>query len=114
MSNHINQRIARLRNLVEGGLHQDNLQKIVSECDQLAQDTLHVLTFYVLRNLFRGIDSAIEGEAVTVERHKELTRDVQRSVLAILRQVGQNNHPSREELERLITFYYRNFVLFRG
>lgn len=48
MANYINQRIASLRELIKGGLHQENLDKIVSGCNALAQDTSHVLTFFVL------------------------------------------------------------------
>lgn len=72
MSNHISRRIASLRKLIEGGLHQENLDKMVSECNAPSQDTPHVLTFFVLKQVFAGMSAALEGEAVALEQHKDL------------------------------------------
>jgi hypothetical protein len=52
LSNHINRRIASLRKLIKGGLHQENLDKIVFECNALAQDTSSVRAFFVLKQVF--------------------------------------------------------------
>lgn len=71
MSNHINQRVLRLRELVQQGLHEENLDRAVRECNSLVLDSPHLLFFFTLKNIFRELAEALEGGAIEVSRHAE-------------------------------------------
>jgi hypothetical protein len=64
MSHRINRRIASLPELIGGWFHQENLDKIVSGCNALAQDTSYVLAFFVLKQVFAEMSAALDGDAV--------------------------------------------------
>lgn len=114
MPNHINQRIASLRELIEGGLHQENLDKIVSGCNALAQDTSYVLTFFILKQVFAEISAAVDGEAVTVDQHKELTSGIARPAVLILDKVEKSLQIEIADLENIVRTHVRNVNIFRS
>ena len=60
MPNHITQRIASLRKLVASGFYVENLDKMVSECNALAQDSAYVLLFFVLKQVFADLSNALD------------------------------------------------------
>jgi len=62
----------RLRELVQQGLHEENLDRAVRECNSLAQDSPHVLLFFTLKNIFRELAEALESGAIEVSRFEEL------------------------------------------
>ena len=114
MSNHINRRIASLRELIQSGLHQENLDKIVSECNALAQDTPSVLAFFVLKQVFAEMSAVLEGEAVAIEQHKDLISDITGPVIIVLDKL-QNNEPIEiADLEALVRVHLRNVNIFRA
>ena len=114
MFNHINRRIASLRELIKGGLYQENLDKIVSECNALAQDTSHVLTFFVLKQVFAEMSAVLEGEAVVVEQHKDLISDITGSAILILGKVENDEPIEFTDLEALVRIHLRNVNIFRA
>ena len=61
MPDHLNQRIAQLRELVQQGLHEENLDRAVRECGALAQDSRHVLVFFTLKNIFKEFSDTLSG-----------------------------------------------------
>ena len=114
MSSHINRRIAFLRELIRDGLYQENLDKIVSECNALAQDTSSVFTFFVLKQVFAEMSAVLEGEAVALEQHKDLISDITGSVILILDKL-QNDEPIEfADLEALVRIHLRNVNFFRA
>jgi hypothetical protein len=114
MPNHVNQRIAFLRELVKAGFHQENLDKIVAECSSLAQDTSYVLTFFVLKHLFAEISAVLEGEAVNLERFKELTSEIGEAINVILDKAINNEKVSFEDLESFVRVQIHNLNVFRS
>src|SRR6266550_9055000 len=72
MPNHINQRVLRLLELVQQGLHEENLDRAVRECNSLAQDSPHVLLFFTPKNIFRELAEALANGAIEVYRFEEL------------------------------------------
>lgn len=114
MSNHINRRIASLRELIQSGLHQENLDKIVSECNALAQDTSHVLTFFVLKQVFAEMSAALEGEAVAVAQHKDLISSISELAILILDKVENDEQIETAGLENLVRAHIRNVNILRS
>ncbi len=114
MPSHISQRIASLRELIRGGLHEENLDKIVVECNALAQDTPHVLAFFVLKQVFTEISAALEGEAVGVDQHRELISGLAEATLLILDKIESNQSVQYGELESIVRTHVRNLNVFRS
>ena len=114
MSNHIRQRIASLRELIKEGLYQENLDKIVAECNTLSQDTSNVLSFFVLKQLFAEISAALEGEAVEINRHKDLISGIAESSILILDKIVNNKGVEVGDLQPLVSTHIRNLNVFRS
>lgn len=114
MANHIIRRIASLRELIRSGLQQENLDRIVAECNALSQDTPYVLNFFVLKNVFAEISAAIEGEAVGVEQHRELTAGLAEASIVILDKIEGNQSVEAGELESIVRAHVRNLNVFRS
>ncbi|MGA3283542.1 MAG: hypothetical protein ABSD57_03675 [Verrucomicrobiota bacterium] len=114
MSHHINRRIASLRELIKGGFHQENLDKIVSECNALAQDTSYVLTFFVLKQVFAEMSAALDGEAVAIEQHQDLISGITKPAILILDKVEKNEQIEVADLENIVRTHVRNVNVFRS
>ena len=114
MSHHINRRIASLRELIKGGLHQENLDKMVAECNALSQDTSLVLPFFVLKNVFKELSSAFDRGAVTVEQHEDLISNITGPAILILNKIEKNEPVQIEILETLVRDHVRNINVFRS
>ena len=114
MPDHVNQRIARLRELVQQGLHEENLDRMVRECSALAQDSPHVLVFFTLKNIFRELADALESESVEVQRFEELGRGISAKGSALLQKLASGNAVAADELEELVRTHVVNRNLFRS
>ncbi len=89
MSRPTDGRILRLLELLQGDLHQENLELLSKEFGALAQDRSETLTFFVLQNVCQRLASALEGEAVSVERFTELTAEIAEQVSYILHHIHE-------------------------
>ena len=107
-----NGRILRLLNALSGGLSQEKLESIGSEFNALAQDRAEPLVFFVLQNVCQRLASALESEAVSVERFEELTWGIADQIADILRDLQQGNG-AIGKLEPLVITLFRNLGLFR-
>ncbi len=105
-------RISRLLNTLSGELSQEKLESLSREFNALAQDWAETLVFFVLQNVCQRLASALEGEAVSVERFEELTAGIADQIADILRDLEQGN-AGIAKLEPLVTTLFRNLVLFR-
>jgi hypothetical protein len=105
-------RISLLLSALSGGLSQDKLELLSSEFSSLAQDRAEPLVFFVLQNVCQRLASALEGEAVSVERFQELTAGIADQIANILRDVQQGN-AGVAKLEPLVITLFRNLGLFR-
>jgi hypothetical protein len=105
-------RVSRLLSALSGGLSQDKLELLSREFSSLAQDRAETLVFFVLQNVCQRLASALEGEAVSVERFQELTAGIADQIANILRDVQQGN-ADVGKLEALVTTLFRNLGLFR-
>jgi len=114
MPNHVSQRITRLRELVQQGLHEENLDRAVRECNSLAQDSTHVLVFFTLKSIFKELAETLESGAVELQRYDELMKGVSEKVLAILRILVSENVVGPAELEDLVRTHIVNRNLFRS
>src|SRR5439155_19123799 len=106
-------RISRLLNALSGELSQEKLESLSKEFNALAQDPAEPLIFFVLQNVCQRLASALEGEAVSVDRFEELTAGIADQIADILRDVQQGN-ADVGKLEALVTTLFRNLGLFRG
>ena len=113
MSNHIGRRIASLRKLVKGGLHQENPDKIVSECDALSQDTPRALTFFVLKQVFAEMSAVLEGEAVALEQHKDLIPGIAGLAIHILDKLENDAQVELADLGTIARAHIRNVNILR-
>ena len=107
-----NDRISRLLNALSGELSQEKLESLSREFDALAQDRAEALSFFVLQNVCQRLVSALEGEAVSVERFEELTSGIAEQIADVLRDVQQGNRDVAK-LDRLVVTLFRNLGLYR-
>ena len=114
MPNHIHQRILRLRELVQQGLHEENLDRAVQECNSLAQDSPHPLLFFTLKNIFRELAEALESGATEVHRFEELMGGISEKVSSLLHRLGSGKPVTSDELEELVRTHVVNRNLFRS
>jgi hypothetical protein len=105
-------RISRLLDVLSGNLSQERLEWLTKEFDALAQDRAETLVFFVLKNVCQRLASALEGEAVSVERFHELTAGITDQIADVLRDLQQGNG-GVAKLEPLVTTLFRNLGLFR-
>jgi hypothetical protein len=107
-----NERISRLLSALSGGLSQQKLELLSREFSSLAQDRAETLVYFVLQNVCQRLASALEDEAVSVERFQELTAGIADQIGDILRDVQQGN-AGVAKLEPLVVTLFRNLGLFR-
>ena len=105
-------RISRSLNELSGELSQQKLESLGREFNSLAQDRSEPLIFFVLQNVCRRLASALEGEAVSVDRFEELTAGIAEQIADILRDLQQGN-VAIGKLEPLVITLFRNLGLFR-
>ncbi|HYK23430.1 MAG TPA: hypothetical protein VEU75_02060 [Candidatus Acidoferrum sp.] len=96
--------------ILSSDLSQDRLEFLTNEFDALAQDRSETLVFFVLKNVCSRLASALEGEAVSLERFNELTAGIADQIAYILRHVDMGN--AMAKLEPLVTTLFRNLGLF--
>jgi hypothetical protein len=107
-----NDRISPLLSALSGALSQEKLELLSREFNSLAHDRAETLVFFVLQNVCQRLASALEGEAVSVERFQELTAGIAEQIADILRDVQQGN-ANVIKLETLVVTLFRNLGLFR-
>src|ERR1700730_19198695 len=105
-------RISALLETLSGELSEEKLESLSREFNSLAQDRRDTLVFFVLKNVCQRLASALEGEAVSVERFEELTVGIADQIADILRDLQQGN-AGGAKLEPLVTTLFRNLGLFR-
>lgn len=105
-------RVSALLSTLSGELSQQKLESLSGEFDSLAQDRAETLVFFVLHNVCLRLSSALEGEAVSVERFHDLTAGIADQIADILRDLQQGNS-GVAKLEPLVTTLFRNLGLFR-
>jgi hypothetical protein len=105
-------RILALLETLSGELSEENLESLSREFEALAQDRSQTLVFFVLQNVCQRLASALEGEAVSVERFHELTAGIADQIADVLRDLQQGNGDVAK-LEPLVTTLFRNLALFR-
>ena len=90
-----NDRISPLLSALSGGLSQEKLELLGREFNSLAQDRAETLVFFVLQNVCQRLASALEGEAVSVERFQALTAGIAALTVfcSLHPRVGSRNQP---------------------
>jgi hypothetical protein len=104
-------RISRLLDVLSGALSQDRLELLAKEFEALAQDRRQTLAFFVLQHVCQRLASALEGEAVSIERFHDLTAGIADQIADILRDLQQGN-AGVAKLEALVTTLFRNLGLY--
>jgi hypothetical protein len=104
-------RISRLLDVLSGDLSQDRLEFLAKELEGLAQDRRQTLAFFVLQHVCQRLASALEGEAVSLERFEELTAGIAEQIADVLRDVEQGN-TDVAKLELLVGSLVRNLGLY--
>jgi hypothetical protein len=94
-------RISALVERLSGELSLQKLESLSREFDSLAQDRPETLVFFVLRSVCLRLATALEGEGVSVERHRELTAEIADQIRDILRDVQEQENINPDNLERL-------------
>lgn len=105
-------RILRLLDALQGELSQEKLESLTNEFNSLAQDRAETLVFFVLQKVCERLASALEGEAVSVDRFEELTAGIADQIADILRDLQQGK-VAMAKLEPLVITLFRNLGLFR-
>ena len=104
-------RISSLLSALSGELSQERLEWLAEEFEALAQDRPQTLVFFVLQNVCQRLASALEGEAVSVERFHELTAGIAEQIADVLRDVVQGD-TDVAKLELLVGSHVRNLGLY--
>ncbi len=107
-----NDPIARLLRSLSAGLSQQKLEELAREFNALAQDRSETLAFFVLANICQRLASALEGEAVSMNRFGELTADISQQIKDVLDDIETNQNVN-SNLEMLVATLFRNLGLFR-
>lgn len=107
-----NDPIPPLLDALSGGLSQEKLESLSREFHGLAQDRAETLIFFVLENVCRNLASALEGEAVSVDRFNELTAGIADQMGDLLRDI-QQGRADFSKLELLVSSLLRNLGLYR-
>ncbi|MEO5717318.1 MAG: hypothetical protein ABIR29_01965 [Chthoniobacterales bacterium] len=107
-----NDPIRRLLNSLSEELSQQRLEHLAREFNALAQDRSETLVFFVLTNICQRLASALEGEAVTVDRFGEFTADISQQFRDVLGDI-QTHQSVNSNLERLVATLFRNLGLYR-
>jgi hypothetical protein len=97
---------------LSGELSQEKLELLSRESNSLAQDRAEPLVFFVPQNVCQRLASALEGEAVSVDRFEELTAGIADQIGDILRDLQQGN-AAIGKLEPLVITLFQNLGLFR-
>ena len=105
-------RISALLETLSGELSEKKLDSLSREFNSLAQDRRQTLAFFVLQHVCQRLASALEGEAVSLERFHELTAGIADQIADILRDLQKGNS-GVAKLEPLVTTLFRNLGLFR-
>ena len=108
----VDDRISRLLELLEGDLHQNKLEALSRQFEELAQDRAETLVFFVLQNVCQRIASVLEGEAVSLERFSELTAGIAKQISYILQHLHEET-VGVDKLECLVATLFRNLGLYR-
>lgn len=104
-------RISRLLEVLAGPFDQQKLELLTRELEGLTHDRAEILVFFVLRNVCERLASALEGEAVSIERLHELTAGIAEEISTILRHLGEKNSQV-DGLEHLVSTLYKNLGLY--
>ncbi len=108
-----NGRISRLLSALSAELSQQELESLGRELNSLAQDRTESSVFFVLQNVCQRLASALEGEAVSVERFKELTAGIAEQSTNILRDL-QGGNRDFAKLDHLVATLFHNLGVYRG
>src|SRR5216684_3961885 len=114
MPNQFVHRIASLREVIEAGLHVENLDRLVAGCNTLAQDTSCVLPFFVLKQVFCEMSEALEEGPAEVGRYRDLTSEVADCSLKLLDQLSESGRVEIADLEQIVRIHLRNLNVFRS
>jgi|ERR1017187_2890280 hypothetical protein len=106
-------RISALLDALSGELSEEKLEFLSRQFNSLAQDRAETLVFFVLQNVCLRLASALEGEAVSVDRLRELTVGIANQIQDILRDL-QQGITSFDKLDRLIVALYKNLGLYHA
>jgi len=106
-------RISRLLNALSRELSQEKLESLTAEFRALAQDRAETLFFFVLQNVCQRLASALEGEAVSVDRFNELTSGIAEQIAEILRDLQEGTRDVAK-LDHLVAILFRNLGLYRA
>lgn len=106
-------RISQLLNALSGELNQQKLESLGREFNSLAQDRTESSAFFVLQNVCQHLASALEAEAVSVERFEDLTAGIAGQIADILRDVQQGKRNVTKP-DRLVATLFRNLGLYRA
>jgi hypothetical protein len=108
-----NARISALLDALSGPLSEAKFESLGREFYELAQDRPETLAFFVLANVCQRLESALAGEAVSIERFHELTSGIADQIGDILRDLEKGNRDATR-LERLVGTLFRNLGLYRS
>jgi hypothetical protein len=114
MSDHINRRIASLREALAKGIFLESLDFLTRECHSLEQDTNYCLAFFVLKNIFRELSSALESGPIQLGEHAELTSRIATACDSIPGKIDKGESIEAEELDSVIRQHIRNISIFRS
>ena len=73
-----------------------------------------MFSVFSLKQLFAETAAALEGEAVGVDRHKELTSGLAEASLVLLDKIEGNQSVQYGELESIVHTHVRNLNVFRS
>jgi hypothetical protein len=107
------QQLAYLRELLNNGFYEENLDRLVACCSGLAQDSSYVLPFFVLKNVFREMSSLMQGVPVNVEKHNDLISELAEPIRHTLVKITNNDQIDANDLEAIVRVHLRNASVFR-
>lgn len=89
-------------------------EEITREFAALSQDSADVLVFFVLKHVFSEISRLLDGEAVSVDRHFELTEETRKRTLDLLDRTDFSDSGCLMEVADLVEAHIIHASLFRN
>jgi hypothetical protein len=102
------------RSLRDAPLSLTKAESIVREFAALTEDSADSFFFYVLKHVFSEIANSLDGEAVSVDRHEDLTEGTRVGTLRLLENFRQTDVIPFEELQKLVESHTVKNSVFRA
>jgi len=108
------QRLQAIRALLlDAPLSQSAAEQITKELSALSQDSANSFVYFVLRHVLGDIANLLDGDAVSVDRHTELTEEIRIRAGRFLARADLEENTCLGDLKELVEGHIVRASIFR-